>query len=415
VKDLTVRKKNKYLKNSYFFLVLFPSIFIIIYLLFIASDRYASGSGFAVRSMSSQGSNDLLSSMTGLVGSGSSTSDSYIVVKFLESRDLLQSLILNSDFNEIYGSQEIDFISRISDNLKIEERLKAWKHYINASFDPSSGIIRFEVQAFKPEDAHLMASLILAEVKSLTNRLSEQARQDAMYYAEKELALAEKRLIDARKRLKLFRKNTSSVDLSASAMAQIELLTNLEKELIQIKARIEVLKNSLNDDAPSIMALKRKSEALEFQISQKSGGLRITGQNDELSSLLADQEELETEKTFAETSYASALASMEIARMEASRNQRYLAIYSRPSLPEYSIYPKRITYSLFIFIAFNVFWGIGILIIYSFLDQLRSGWVDDESISKVNYFNNKFNKVRQNIKRIFSHPNFSFLRNFNKK
>jgi capsular polysaccharide transport system permease protein len=91
VKDLTVRKKNKYLKNSYFFLVLFPSIFIIIYLLFIASDRYASGSGFAVRSMSSQGSNDLLSSMTGLVGSGSSTSDSYIVVKFLESRDLWKS------------------------------------------------------------------------------------------------------------------------------------------------------------------------------------------------------------------------------------------------------------------------------------------------------------------------------------
>ena len=48
-------------------------------------------------------------------------------------------------------------------------------------------------------------------------------------------------------KLNLFRKNTNSVDLSASAMAQIELITNLERELIEIKARIEVLKNSLNE------------------------------------------------------------------------------------------------------------------------------------------------------------------------
>ena len=99
-----------------------------------------------------------------------------------------------------------------------------------------------------------------------------------MYYAERELDLAEKRLLEARSNLKLFRKDTNSVDLSASAMAQIELLANLEKELIEINARIEVLKESLDSDAPSIKALERKSEALELQILEKSGGLKITGQ-----------------------------------------------------------------------------------------------------------------------------------------
>ena len=138
-------------------------------------------------------------------------------------------------------------------------------------------------------------------------------------------------------------------------MAQIELLANLEKELIGIKARIEMLKESLDKDAPSIRALERKAEALESQISEKSGGLKITGQSKELSSLLANQEELLTQKTFAETAYASAMASLEAARIEASRNQRYLAIYSHPSLPEHPIYPKRFIYTIFAFIGLNLY------------------------------------------------------------
>lgn len=388
---------NKRFKKTYVLFVLLPFLLIAFYFLFIASDRYASGAGFAVRNMSAQSGTDLLGSVTGLVGSGTSTSDSYIVVKFLESRDLLQSLIDETDFLQIYGNNAIDAISRIPEDLLIEERLKSWKRYIDASFDPSSGIIRFEVQAFQPEEAHLIASKILEQVKVLTNELSEQARKDSMSYAEQELALAEARLLEARTDLRLFRKNTNSVDLSASAMAQIELLANLEKELIEIKARIEVLKESLNEDAPSIKALERKAEALEFQISEKSGGLKITGQSNELSSLLANQEELQTQKTFAETAYASAMASLEAARMEASRNQRYLAIYTHPSLPEYPIYPKRLLYSLFAFIGLNLLWALGMLIAFSVQDHLMAGWIEED-------LNSSSGRFKQKLKKLFKNP-----------
>ena len=388
---------NKRFKKTYILFVLLPFLLIAFYFLFIASDRYASGAGFAVRNMSAQSGTDLLGSVTGLVGSGTSTSDSYIVVKFLESRDLLQSLIDETDFLQIYGNNAIDAISRIPEDLLIEERLKSWKRYIDASFDPSSGIIRFEVQAFQPEEAHLIASKILEQVKVLTNELSEQARKDSMSYAEQELALAEARLLEARTDLRLFRKNTNSVDLSASAMAQIELLANLEKELIEIKARIEVLKESLNEDAPSIKALERKAEALEFQISEKSGGLKITGQSNELSSLLANQEELQTQKTFAETAYASAMASLEAARMEASRNQRYLAIYTHPSLPEYPIYPKRLLYSLFAFIGLNLLWALGMLIAFSVQDHLMAGWIEED-------LNSSSGRFKQKLKKLFKNP-----------
>ena len=401
---------NKWVKKTYFVFVLLPFVLIAFYFLFFASDRYASGAGFAVRNMSTQSGNDLLGSVTGLVSSGSSASDSYIVVKFLESRDLLQSLIEETDFLKIYGNDTIDSISRIPEELTIEERLKSWKRYIEASFDPSSGIIRFEVQAFQPEDAYFIASKILDQLRLLTNELSEQARKDSMFYAEQELALAEDRLLEARTNLRLFRKNTNSVDLSASAMAQIELLTNLEKELIEIKARIEVLKESLDRDAPSIKALERKAEALEFQISEKSGGLKITGQSKELTSLLANQEELQTEKTFAETAYASAMASLESARMEASRNQRYLAIYSHPSLPEYPIYPKRFLLSIIAFIGLNLLWAVLTLIILSMQDHLMAGWVDESAPVSKNRNRQKLKKLLKNPYAFFDDSSISFFR-----
>ena len=71
----------------------------------------------------------------------------------------------------------------------------------------------------------------------------------------------------------------------------------------------------------------------------------------------------------------SAMASLESSRVEASRNQRYLAIYSQPNLPEHPIYPKRITYSLLLFLGLNVLWGILVLILFSFFDQMRAGWI----------------------------------------
>ena len=388
-------------KQTYRLLVIFPFLLISFYFLFIASDRYVSGAGFAVRNMNSGGGSDLLGSVTGLVGNGPSTYDSYIVAKFLESRDLLESLINEVEFLEFYGYPVIDTISRIPKDLSMEERLRSWKRYIKASFDPSSGIISFKVQAFNPQDSFIIASEILDQVRDLTNQLSEQARKEAMSDAEEELVIAEKRLLDARNDIRIFRKNTNSVDLSASAMAQIDLITKLEKQLIEIKARIVVLKESLSEDAPSIKALERKAEALEFQISEKSGGLKITGQSNELPSLLVEQENLQAEKKFAETAYESAMAALETARKEAARNQRYLAIYSHPSLPELPIYPKRLLYCLFTFIGLNIFWSLGYIIFLSTADHLLVGWT--ESINE-----EPTNRIKQKIKKLFKKPRAFF-------
>lgn len=61
-----------------------------------------------------------------------------------------------------------------------------------------------------------------------------------------------------------------------------------------------------------------------------------------LTGQLATYETLEVERNFAQQAYTSALSSLEKARVEADRQERYLAVYSTPAVPQYPLYPRRI-------------------------------------------------------------------------
>jgi capsular polysaccharide transport system permease protein len=363
-------KRRIWLKVSFILCVILPTFLGTIYTTFFASDRYVTSAGFSVRTVTTSGGADYLGAFTGLAGSGSTTSDAYMLLNFLESRDLLDRLQQDFDFRAIYGAESIDWPSRLRPDLDIEKVLKYWARRIQTSFDPTSGIITFEVQGFSPEDSLRVAELVLGYSKELVNALSEQARSDAVSFAEGEVARAEERQLAALRDLRKFRELGESLDPAASALAQIEILAGLEKSLLSVRSRMAALETTVDPDAPSLSTLRRQAEALEKQIAEKSGGIRMSGTENDLSELLAEYEELQVEKSFAQKAYASALGSLETARVEAGRQQRYLAVYSQPSLPEFPLYPRKILYPVLMLVVSAGLWGIGTLMVYAVRDHL---------------------------------------------
>ena len=89
-----------------------------------------------------------------------------------------------------------------------------------------------------------------------------------------------------------------------------------------------------------------------------------------LTGQLAEYEALEVERNFAQQAYASALSSLETARVDASRQQRYLAVYAAPALPQYPLYPRRILNGVLILLGLALTWGIGVLIVYAVRDHI---------------------------------------------
>lgn len=367
-------RRRRLLALSFALLVALPALLGTYYFALVASDRYVSGAGFSVRGMDAGGGMDVLGAFTGLASTGSTTSDSYIVLKYLESRDLLDRLQKDFDLRGIYGAENIDYLSRMEPDLLIEEVIDYWEGMITTSYDSTSGIITFEVEAFDPVSAERVAKLVLQYVQDLVNRLSVKARQDSVRFAESEVVRSETRLRDALQQLRLFREQEQSINPAASAQLQIELIGALETQLVDIRARMSALGESIDQDAPSMTALRRQAEALEVQIAEKMKGLSNSSLQTKagatLSGQLAEYESLEVEKEFGQQAYASALSSLEQARMEADRQQRYLAVYSYPSLPEDSLYPRRVLSVVMLIIVLTSLWGIGTMIVYSVRDHL---------------------------------------------
>ncbi|WP_134497416.1 lipopolysaccharide biosynthesis protein [Microvirga pakistanensis] len=364
--------RRRILAISFVVCVLVPTFLGALYFTFIASDRYVAGAGFAVRGMDGGGGTDLLGAFTGLANAGSTTSDSYILLKFLKSRDMVERLEKDFSIREAFGGSHVDFLSRLDPTLEIEHVVEYWMDRIHTSFDSTSGIVTFEVNAFSPEDAERIAGLVLSYSKTLVNELSRQARQDAVSYAEGEVERAEARLRNALEQLRQFRASEQALDPARTAQMQLEIVGGLEKQLAETQARISALRGTVDANSPALRSLRRQAEALEKQIAEKQTHMSEgnNGKDASLTGLLATYETLEVERNFAQQAYTSSLASLEKARVEADRQQRYLAVYTTPTLPQYPLYPTRLLNVFLILIGSIIVWGIGALIGYSVRDHM---------------------------------------------
>jgi capsular polysaccharide transport system permease protein len=363
---------------SFVCIVVLPTLTAAAYYGLIAADRYTSGAGFAVRGMSGgMGGADMVQSFTGLAGGSTTISDSYIVLNYLRSRDVVERLERDFDLRAAFDRAEADALSRLPPDVPIEAVVAYWDGMTTTSFDLISGVMTFEVQAFRPDDAQRIAELVLGYVTDLVNELSESARQDSVRFAREEVARAEGRLRAALEDIRAFRNAEQSINPQASARAEVELVTALEKELIDVRARMAALAGSVSEAAPTMVALRRQAQAMEAEIARRASAISQAlpdkqGQDGAtaLSELLAAYEALEVEKTFAQQAYASALSSLESARMEADRQQRYLAVYAQPLVPQNPAYPRRaIMVALVAAVAF-CFWAIATLVAYAVRDHL---------------------------------------------
>lgn len=351
-----------------FFVV--PVILGFIYFAFIAADRYAVESKFSIRLVSGSPSSDLLGSIAGFSSAGSTVTDSYILIDFIESREVIDKLSERIDLRDIYSHEDADFYMAFDPDETIEEFREYLDGMISVYYDSSSQIITMEVQAFTPEDAKLVASQILLLGEELVNELSEKSRGDSLKNAQDEVNRNEDRLRNNRANMRKFRDVEQDLDPSKTAESQITLLSSVEANLSAARAEMTNLLRFMEEDAPSVKVLRSKIKAFEEQASLERARLGIDtskkndGSSDTLSARLEAYEVLALEQEFSQKAYVSALASLEHARVEADRQQRYLTAFVHPSVPQEAIYPERILNIFILVFAALMVWGICVMTAY---------------------------------------------------
>lgn len=351
--------------------VVVPTILTALFYMFLATNQYATVSQFAVRGPAgAAGPADMLGLFA--TTASSETADTYILINYIHSRDMIEEVDRRINLREIYDRPEADFYYRFDPTKPIEKFVGYMKTMITTEFDTFSGVVTLTVRAFRPEDAQLVAENVIAAGERLVNTLSARAREDSLREARAEVAKAEQRLRLSRAMIATFRGTEAEIDPAAAAAAQQGVITKLEGEATTIGAQLNALRQTMSPSAPSVVRLESQLAAVRQQADverQKVALERAGTTGTALTARLTRFEELETERQFAERAFVSSLASLEGARLESDRKQRYLAVFVSPRSAEEAQYPQGLRWTAVIFGICIIVWGIFSIVIAGVRDH----------------------------------------------
>ena len=325
-------------------------------------------------------SEELGGAAAGLLGAltqagGGSASDTDILFDYIRSQEMVAAVDKRLDLRRIYNrAAPRDFFFTLGDDASIEALTAEWNRMVTVDFESHAGIIHVRANAFTPEDATAIARVILEESSALVNRLSEQAREDAVRFSSEELARIEEDLKIQRGRLADFRRENRLVDPSADVAGQMGLLSALQGELAKAMVERDQLLSFVGKDDQRVIQADRRIDAIETRIDAERGMLGTSpgseaGSETGLADVVGTYEELKVDLEFANAAYTQAMAAHAAARAEARRQSRYLAAHVLPTAADQSLYPHRALLAGLALLFLTLGWGIMMLVYYNVRDS----------------------------------------------
>jgi capsular polysaccharide transport system permease protein len=373
----SLRLRHAVILVSFFVFVAIPAALASFYMLFLASNQYHSTASFSVRSIEAAGSSDILGMFT-QASTGSTLTDSYILMDFIRSERMLEEVEKKFDLEKIYATRGLDYFYGMAAGMPVEDKLRYWRDMVDVNFDHASGIMQLQVKAFDPAESQKLAKFIIEQSDGLVNNLSSSARNGVLRSAQDEVQLAEDRLTKARVAVRKYRDASQEVDPVEGAKLAAQLIGGLEAQLVQMNADLATAKSQMSDDTPRIRVLKARIASVEEQLGSErqrlgsgnaSGNSETGGATSDVAGRIQQFEALETEREFAERAYTASLASIEKARLDASNKQRYLAVFIEPTLSQMAQYPARILNSFLVALGLLFAWAVFVMGYYNIRDR----------------------------------------------
>lgn len=349
--------------------VFLPTFLAIVYYGVLATNFFQSKSEFAILSAEKSIMSPLEGILSG-VGSDSITRDAYAVQEYILSRDALKRLDEEHHFLDTYRSKKIDFLSRFFSNNTFESAYGYYLKQVNIIYDTASGIMTLTVKAPSPEKAKEFSEALIDYAEELVNGLSDRSRQGQLTFAEEELKEAEDRLTLAKENVLAFQATNKDFNPMQSALSVSAVKDQLDGKLTELRAEFKELSAIMNDDAPKVLSLKRRIESIEEQIAQENERL-VNVEEGGLNVNVASFEKVYGEKEFAEKAYKAALGFMELSRVEASKQIRYLTVIVPPMKSDAAAYPRRFVGILTVFFICIAVFGVVSLLIASIKEHAR--------------------------------------------
>jgi capsular polysaccharide transport system permease protein len=317
-------------------LLLIPIALSGIYFYAIARDRYVTRSDFVIRKAEESDTNMAGAGLASLLGRGNQLSleDARFLKTYLQSPQVLADLDRTYDLDQAYAQKGLDRFAGMKPGLSKEKRLNYFKKQVAVNLDEISGAIVLRTIGLDPKASLNLNRFMLAKSEYFVNRLNQDISQKQLSFAESELGRARGNLNQAKNRLLAYQDSNTVIDPKGEAELAGQTISKLQEKLVELRVELATLKRQFKDPAePEVAVVADQVRELEQQIQKERRSL-VSSKGRNLNRKAADVLRLESEVNFATDSYKLALTSVEKARIESKRQQKFMALLSAPQLPE---------------------------------------------------------------------------------
>ena len=320
-------------------LVLVGAVLTTVYWLFIASDRYVSEASVIIRKTDSVGpSADISMLIAGVAGVN--RSDQLLLREYLLSVDMLKKLDAELDLRGHFGGWGRDWVSRMW--LKDMERFH--KYYLSRvaiTYDDYAGVLRISVQAYDPEMARAISSMLVREGEKYMNQLGHEMAETQVNFLMGQVNLSQLRFQQASQTLLDFQNKKGLLSPQSTAESLNVLVGKLEEQRAQLQTQLASLPKSLDRDHPNLVMLRQSLAAIDRQIEGEKAKLaNPTGKT--LNMTMEEFRRLQMEVAFTQDLYKASLTALEKGRIDATRMLEKVSVLQAPTLPEYPLEPRRL-------------------------------------------------------------------------
>jgi len=317
-------------------LLLIPVVLSGVYFYGIARDRYVTRSDFVIRKAEESDTNVAGAGLASLLGRGNQLSleDARFLKTYLQSPQVLADLDRTYDLDQAYAQKGLDRFAGMKPGLSKEKRLNYFKKQVSVNLDEISGAIVLRTIGLDPKASLNLNRFMLSKSEQFVNRLNQDISQKQLSFAESELGRARGNLNQAKNRLLRYQDSNTVIDPKGEAELAGQTISKLQEKLVELRVELATLKRQFKDPAePEVAVVADQVRELEQQIQKERRSL-VSSKGRNLNRKAADVLKLESEVSFASDSYKLALTSVEKARIESKRQQKFMALLSAPQLPE---------------------------------------------------------------------------------
>jgi capsular polysaccharide transport system permease protein len=310
------------------------------YWTFYASNRYVSESNIVLESPQIALPSLDVSSLFG--SSNGKSAEMLLLRDYLMSVDMLRKVDETVNFRKHYAAKQHDFFSRLySEDVPIENLHQYYLSRISVELDDYAQVLRIKVQAFVPELAHRIATLLLEQGEARMNALGQRLAEEQVRFLEKQVDQLSASFNKVRLELLDYQNEKGLVSPVGMVESLNAVVAGLEAQLANLKTSRRAIVSYQSLKSPAVVKINSEIEAIKQQIiherarmAQASGGA--------LNTLSSEYQLLQLQLEFAQQSYSGGLAALQNTRIEAARKLKQISILQYPTLPEHAVEPDRL-------------------------------------------------------------------------